>query len=83
MVTVPRLNVQLPGSKTFDSQIIMYSSTQINDVSLVKELQNICLRIIGNMESLISKNTEKEPVKENGQTDSIMFSIMLMFHTKN
>ena len=29
-------NVQLPVSKTFDSQIIMHSSTQNNDVSLAK-----------------------------------------------
>ena len=29
-------NVQLPGSNTFGSQIIMHSFTQNNDVSLVK-----------------------------------------------
>ena len=29
-------NVQLPGSKTFDSHIIMYYITKNNDVSLVK-----------------------------------------------
>ena len=32
-------NVQLAGSKIFDSQIIMYSCTQNNDVSLTKEFQ--------------------------------------------
>ena len=75
-------NVQLPGSKTFDSHIIMNSFTQNNDVSLSKKFQNIFLRIIVNMESLIRENTEKEPVKENEQTESIMFRIMLMLHTK-
>ena len=29
-------NVQLPGSKTFDSKIIIYSFTENNDVSLAK-----------------------------------------------
>ena len=32
-------NVQLPGSKTFDSQILMHSCTQQNDVSMAKEFQ--------------------------------------------
>ena len=32
-------NVQLPGSKTFDSQILMYSCTPEKDVSLAKEFQ--------------------------------------------
>ena len=40
--------------------------------------KNICLKNIINMESLIRKNTEKEPVKENVQTENIMFMIMLM-----
>ena len=29
-------NLQLPGSKTFDSQIIMHYCTENNDVSLAK-----------------------------------------------
>ena len=32
-------NVQLTGSKIFDSQILMHSSTQNDDVSLAKYLQ--------------------------------------------
>ena len=32
-------NVQLPGSKTFHSQILMHSSTQNIDVSLAKQFQ--------------------------------------------
>ena len=31
--------VQLPGSKTFDSQIIMHYCTEKNDISLTKEFQ--------------------------------------------
>ena len=33
-------NIKLPGSKTFDSQILIYSCTQNNDVSMAKEFQN-------------------------------------------
>ena len=32
-------NVQLPGLKIFDSQILMHSCTQNNDVSLAKQFQ--------------------------------------------
>ena len=32
-------NVQLPGSRKFDSQILMHSCTSKNDVSLAKELK--------------------------------------------
>ena len=46
-------NVQLPGSKTFDSPILMHSCKQKNDVSLAKNSKNICLRSIVNMDSLI------------------------------
>ena len=45
-------NVQLPGSKNY-SRILMHYCTQINDVSLAKQLQNICVSRIVNMESLI------------------------------
>ena len=37
--------------------------------------------MVVSMESLIGDNKGKEPVQENGQTESIMFSIMLMLHT--
>ena len=47
-------NVQLPGSKTFDSQILMYSFTENNYVSLALKFQTIFLTSIINMESLIS-----------------------------
>ena len=57
--------VQLPGSKTFDSHILMHSCTPKKDVSMAKEFQKIFLRMILNMESLIRENTGKYPVKEN------------------
>ena len=44
--------------------------------------KNICLKSIGNMESLIRENIEEELVKENGQIEHIMFRIMLMLCTK-
>ena len=44
--------------------------------------KNICLRMIVNMESLIRENIGKYQVKENGQTESIMFRIILMLHKK-
>ena len=74
-------NVQLPGFKRFDSQILMHSCTLKNDVSMDKELKKICLRMIVKMESLISENIGKYPIKENGQTESIMFRIILILHT--
>ena len=42
---------------------------------------NICLNITTKMVCLIRAKINKYPVKENGQTDSIMFRIMLMLHT--
>ena len=74
-------NVQLTGSRTSDSQILMHSCTlKIMSVWL-NNSKNICLMMIVDMESLIRENAGKYPVKENGQTYSIMFRIMLMFHT--
>ena len=32
-------NVQLPGSRTFDSQVLMHSCTPKNDVSMAKQFQ--------------------------------------------
>ena len=65
-------NVQLPGSITFDSHILMhYWTPKIMSVCL-NNSKNICLRMIVNMQSLIRKNTEKCPVKENGRTESII-----------
>ena len=44
--------------------------------------KNIFLRSIVNMESFIRENIGEEPVEENVQTESIMFRIILMLHTK-
>ena len=43
--------------------IIMNYCTPKNDVSKAKEFKKICLRMIGNMESLIRENIGKELVK--------------------
>ena len=75
-------NVQLPVSKTFDSKIIMHYFTQKVMSVWIKNPKNIHLRRVLNMESSIRENIEKKPVKENGQTENIMFRIMLMLHTK-
>ena len=72
-------NVQLTGSRTFESQILAHQKSMS---VWLKNYKNICLIMIVDMEPLIRKNTGKYPVKENGQTESIMFSIMSMLHTK-
>ena len=53
-VTRVMSNAQLRGSKTFDSQILVHSITQKNDVTLDKDTKNIFLRSIRNMVLLIS-----------------------------
>ena len=49
-------NVQLTGSKEFDSQIIMHSCTQKIDVSIAKHSPKNCLGSKVNMESFIREN---------------------------
>ena len=73
---------QLPGSKIFEEQILMHSYTQKSMSVWIKNPKTIYLMMIVNMDSLIRRKTEKEPVKENLQTESIMFRIMMMLHTK-
>ena len=73
--------VQLPGSKIFEKHIIMHSCTPKRMSLWINNSKTIYLTMIVNMESLIRGKTEKDPVKENGHTDSIMFRIMIMLHT--
>ena len=75
-------NVKLTGSKIFYTQIIMHYWTEKMMSVWINNLKNIYLRSIVNMESLIRENTGKDPAKENGQTESIMFRIIIMLHTK-
>ena len=76
-------NAELPASITFDSYILMHYCTPKNDVSLAKQSpKHLSKYDFVNMESSIRGNTGKHPLRENGQTDSIMFRIMLMLHTK-
>ena len=42
-------NIQLLESKIFDSQILMHSFTEKNDVNLAKKFKNIYLKRILNM----------------------------------
>ena len=74
-------NVQLPGSRTFDSQIPMNYFTKKMMSVWINNPKKICLRMIVNMGSLIRENIRKYPVKENVKTDSIMFRIIMMLHT--
>ena len=59
----------------------MHTGNQNNDVSLAKEFQQHRKNKIAKTVSLIRENTKKYSWKENGQTDSIMFRIMLLLHT--
>ena len=75
-------NVQLHVSNIFDYQTQIHTSTQDKDVSLSKESQQYLTK--ENLEkimSLIKANTEKYSVKENGQTERIMFKIIMTLHT--
>ena len=69
--------VQLPGSSIFDSQLKMHTGNQKYDVILAKEFQH-------HLTKEQSKNGvfDRGKNKENVQTDSIMFGIILMLRTK-
>ena len=56
-------NVQLMGSKIFDSQILIHSFTENNDVSMAQQLQNICLRSIRKHEVIDQGKYRKIPSK--------------------
>ena len=58
----------------------MRTGTQKYDVSLAKEFQEHLKKSTANMVSLIKEN-KKGSWKENGQTDSIIFRILMMFNT--
>ena len=68
-------NFQLPGSKTFDSQILMHSCTQNNDVSLAKKFQKH-----------LSKEHRKHRVIDQGKYKKIASKIKLTdreYHVQN
>ena len=75
-------NVQLTGSKTFDSQILMHYCTPKKDVSLAKEFQKHMSRNDSKHGVIDQGNTGKDPVKENRRKEIIMFRIIVMLHTK-
>ena len=81
-VTRVMCNAQLRGSKTFDSQILVHSITQNNDVTLDKEYQKYLSKEHQKHGVVDQLKLKRETIKENGQTYSIMFRIMLMLHQK-
>ena len=75
-------NVQLLVSKTFDSQILIHYFTHTKDISVAKKFQkhmsmDHCKHVV-----IDHVKIGKYPIKENGKTESIMFRIILMLHTK-
>ena len=74
-------NVQLPGSKIFDSQIQMHTVTQKYDVSLDKEFQERLTKKHRKYGAIDKGKQKNDSWKENGQTYSIMFRIMLILNT--
>ena len=74
-------NVQLPGSKIFDSQMQIHTGNQNNDVILAKEFQQHLTKEHHKNGVIDQVKYRKYSVKENGQTDNIMFKRILTFHT--
>ena len=56
-------NVQLPGSKTFGSHILMHSCTQKYDVSLAKKIQKRLSKENRKHGVIDQGNIGKDPVK--------------------
>ena len=74
-------NVQLPGSKQVGYQMQIHIITQNNDVRFYEEFQQRLSKEHSKNGIIDQVKYKKNSVKENGQTDSIMFKLMLMFHT--
>ena len=74
-------NVKVHGSKLFDSYMQIHTSTQDNVVSLTKEYQQHMFEEHPK-HYVIEQGIKKYPVKENRQTETIMFRIMLTLRTK-
>ena len=75
-------NVQLPGSNIFDSKMQIHTGNQNNDVSSTKEFQQHLTKKHRKNGIIDQGKYKKNSWKENGQTYTIMFRIILMFHTK-
>ena len=73
--------VKLPGSNIFDSQIQIHTGTPKYDASLAKEFQKNLTKN-HRKDGIIDQGKHKNySWKENGQTDSIMFRIMMLLKT--
>ena len=75
-------NVQLPGSNRFDSQMQIHTGTQKYDASLAKEFQQHLTKENWKYGVIDQVKYKNDSWKENGQTDSLMFRIMLLLNTK-
>ena len=73
--------VQIPGLIRFDSQIKIHTGNQKYDVSLAKKFQHHLTKQHRENGVLSQVQYKNDSWKENGHTDSIIFRIMLMFHT--
>ena len=73
--------VKLPVSKRFYFKIQICTVNQKYDVSLAKEFQEHLTKEYRKNGVFHRGKKLNNPWKENGQTDNIMFSIMLMLHT--
>ena len=74
--------VQLNGSNIFDYHMKMHTGNQKYYVSLAEEFQHHLTKEHCKMVCLTREKTINNPWKENGQTDIIIFRIMLILPTK-
>ena len=73
--------VKLPVSNRFYSQMQIHTGNQKYDVSLAKEFQHHLTKEHRKNCVIDQGKYKNNSWKENGQTDSIMFSIILMLYT--
>ena len=71
---------RLPGSKIFDSRILMYYCTLNNDISLAKEFKKYMSKEHHKYEVTDQVKFRNVRVKENVHTQSIIIRMILMFH---
>ena len=73
--------VQINGSNRFYSHMQIHTGNQNYDTSLAKEFQHHLTKELSKNGVIDQGKYKTDSWKENGQTDSIMFRIMLMLHS--